>query len=267
VAPPKTIRVNTLVTDREGLARELQKEGVEVRPAEFSPVGLVAASGGLEPTDKRYYIQDEASQLVPYLVAPEPGEVVCDACAAPGGKATGLAQLMGNTGVVYAVDRHGGRLKTVAEAAKRLGADIVRTFEADASGTLPFAPDEGFDAVLLDAPCTGLGVLRRTPDIKLRRTEEDITRSAEKQGSLIENVSRYVRKGGRLVYSVCTFEPEETTGVVDRFLSSHGEFTVEDARVNLPPGCGGLVDERGFMRTYPHTHGMDGFFAVRLRKE
>jgi len=232
-------------------------------------VGLrVAAGGPLDPGDRRYYIQDEASQLVALLLGPAPGETVLDACAAPGGKATHIAQLMEDRGSLLAVDRSPARLKAVVRAAGRLGATIVRTLAADAAR--PLAPGDippgGFDAVLVDAPCTGLGVLRRTPDIKLRRREGDIKRSSELQGELLENLSATVRRGGRLVYSVCTFEPEETDEVVDAFLSTHRDFSLEDARGRLPPACGPLVDERGFMRTMPHRGGMDGFFAARLRR-
>ncbi|MFQ5465602.1 MAG: RsmB/NOP family class I SAM-dependent RNA methyltransferase, partial [Thermodesulfobacteriota bacterium] len=165
-------------------------------------------------------------------------------------------------------DRSPARLEAVERAAGRLGATIVRTLAADASRPMELGdmPPAGFDAVLLDAPCTGLGVLRRTPDIKLRRTEGDIKRSSELQGELLANLSASVARGGRLVYSVCTFEPEETDEVVDAFLSTHRDFSAEDARGCLPPACGPLVDEGGRLRTMPHRGGMDGFFAARLRR-
>lgn len=268
--PPRTIRANTLVTTRERLAGELREEGFTVAETVFSPHGLIVKGGGpLDPGNRRYYIQDEGSQLVSLLVAPSPNEAVMDACAAPGGKTTHLAGLMENRGMVYAVDKHHGRLKSVSLAARRLGADIVSVIAADAERplTLPSHLKEGFDAILLDAPCTGLGVLRRTPDIKLKRTEEDIAKNSRRQARMIENLSGYVKKGGRLIYSVCTFEPEETDSVVERFLEGHPEFYLEDAGEILPPACKPLVDKKGLLRTFPHRHSTDGFFAARLGRK
>lgn len=268
-APPRTIRVNTLLTSRERLADELGNEGFEAKETRYSPYGLEVRGGGaLGAADPRYYIQDEASQLVPLLIAPRPGEAVLDACSAPGGKSSHMAQLMENNGAVYAVDRHTSRLRAVAAIASRLGTDkTIKTFEADASGQLDFVKEGSLDAILCDAPCSGLGVLRRAPDSKYRRKEEDIRELAGIQARLLDNLARYLRKGGRLVYSVCTFEPEETDGIVSGFLEKHKEFSIEDASGLLPPRCRELVDPNGFLRTFPHRHGMDGFFAARLRKD
>ncbi len=267
-APPKTIRVNTLLTTRERLADELGGEGFDARETLYSPCGLdVRGGGALGPNDPRYYIQDEASQLVPLLLAPRPGETVLDACSAPGGKTSHMAQLMDNRGVVYAVDRNASRLRAVAAAASRLGAGIIQAFKADSSAPFAFIKEGALDAVLCDAPCSGLGVLRRAPDSRYRRKEDDIEELAGIQARLLDNLSGYLKIGGRLVYSVCTFEPEETEGTVSGFLEKHGDFSIEDASVHLPPRCRELVDKNGFLRTFPHRHGMDGFFAVRLRRD
>ncbi len=268
LVPPRTLRTNTLLVSRDSLAEELEREGREIEMTRCSPDGIVIRKGtGTNPVDPRYYIQDEASQLVSYLVSPKPGEVVLDACSAPGGKTTHMAQLMKNTGRIYALDRYAGRLKSVVETAKRLRIDIIETLEADASvygRDTPAVP--GFDAILCDAPCSGLGVLRRVPDIKLKRTEEEIRAISEAQKNMLGNLSRRLKPGGRLVYSTCTFEPEETEGVVEWFLEAHPGFAVESACGYVPEECRDLVDEPGFFRTYPHRHGMDGFFAVRLKR-
>ena len=282
LVPPTTVRANTLRNTREELAGLLTDEGYSVKETQFSPYGLVVEKGGegLPPIstlrDGRFYIQDEGSQLVSLLVAPKAGETVLDACAAPGGKATQMAEMMGNSGRVIAMDRRRGRLMPVVETARRLGIDIIETVEGDSTTDLDFQlslfpdvaniSDGGFDAVLVDAPCTGLGVVGRNPDIKYKRVEADIERLAETQSRLLHNLAGYVRPGGRLVYSVCTFEEEETDGVIEEFLEKHGDFEVEDASKFIPEGPGVVVGEDGFLRTFPHTHSMDGFFAARLRR-
>ncbi len=278
--PGKLIRANTLVTSRDALLKWLEEAGFKVQKAAFSPDGIEvaldakAAAKTLSPADPRFYIQDEASQLIARLLAPAPGETVLDACAAPGGKATHIAALMKNTGAVFAVDKYPGRLKSLMQAARRCEARIVKALAADASRPLPFkgSASGGFDAILLDAPCSGLGVIRRSPDIKIRRIETDIAALARRQSALLDNLSSYVKKGGRMVYSVCTIEPEETDDIVNAFLKAHPDFSLEHASQYLPPackpcqGCNPLVDENGFLRTLPHKHGMDGFFAARLER-
>ncbi len=285
--PPTTVRVNTLKTTREALADDLNSKGYVTRETQFSPQGLVVNKGGQKGgdykpittiKDDRWYVQDEASQLVSLLVAPEPGETVLDACAAPGGKTTHLAELMENSGKLIAMELRGGRLKPLKKAVERLGVTIVDIVEGDSTAHLDFQPSlfpgpegaashvstEGFDAVLVDAPCTGLGVVGRNPDIKYKRTEKDIAALSKTQGKFLRNLASYVRPGGRLVYSVCSFEPEETDEVVEGFLKVHDDYEVEDASGFIPEGPGMVVGEDGFLRTYPHTHGMDGFFAARL---
>ncbi|MBI1910697.1 MAG: 16S rRNA (cytosine(967)-C(5))-methyltransferase RsmB [Deltaproteobacteria bacterium] len=267
IRPPKVLRVNTLKTTRGELFNELVEKGLDVKLTDYSPLGIQVFRGRLNPKDDRYYIQDEASQLVPLLLAPKAGEAILDACSAPGGKTTLMAQLMNNSGIIIALDKYAGRLRTVEESAQRLGVKIIKTMEADAAGPLRLPAEiQEFDAILCDAPCSGLGVLRRSPDIKYRRKEEDIKELSALQKSILENISRYLKKGGRIVYSTCTFEPEETDGVVKWFLENHKDFVLEKAGGYVPEDCKTMVDEPGFLRTYPHRHGTDGFFAARLRK-
>jgi 16S rRNA (cytosine967-C5)-methyltransferase len=264
--PPKVVRVNTLKATREKLIEELAAQGYEANTGRYSPFAVEVKGGApLDAFDPGYYIQDEASQLVSLLVSPSPGSSVLDACSAPGGKTTHMAQLMENRGSIMALDKHASRLEAVKRSAARLKVKIIKTLEADAALPLPFAK-ESFDYILVDAPCSGLGVVRRSPDIKYRRSAEDIKRLALTQGVLLDNLARYLKKGAVLVYSTCTFEPEETDEAVKGFLGRNTGFALEDAASVLPGSCAGLVDEKGFFRSFPHRHGVDGFFGARMRK-
>jgi 16S rRNA (cytosine967-C5)-methyltransferase len=267
--PPTTLRTNTLRTTREKLLESLRNDGVRAEITRFSPLGIeITESHGpssLLPTSD-LYIQDEASQLIPYLLNPRPGEVILDACASPGGKTTQIVQLMENRGMVYAMDVNPNRVRLIKEICKRLGAEIVSAVEGDATKDIVFKPKGGFDGILLDAPCTGLGVLGRNPDIRYKRKEEDIKRLSVLQLRMIQNLSRYLREGGRLIYSTCTLEPEENERVIEGFLKSHKGFIIEDAADFLPGNCKALTDENGFLRTFPPRDGMDGFFAARIKK-
>jgi 16S rRNA (cytosine967-C5)-methyltransferase len=187
---------------------------------------------------------------------------VLDVGAAPGGKSSQLAAMMGNSGLVVALDLHPSRLATLAETCRRLAANVVRPVAADASVDLPLAADARFDRVLLDAPCSGTGTLRRNPEIKWRLAEADLGRFSGLQSTLLERAAERVRPGGRLVYSTCSLEPEENEAVVDAFLASHPEF-----RAVEPDAPADLRTERGFLRTWPHRHGTDGFFAAVLQSE
>lgn len=264
---PKVVRVNTLETTREKLIEELSASGREAHAGKYSPFAVEAKGGApLDAFDPRYYIQDEASQLVSLLVSPSPGSSVLDACSAPGGKTTHMAQLMENKGSILAFDKYASRLETVKRSAARLGVGIIKTLEADASTPLVFAKENSFDFILCDAPCSGLGVVRRSPDIKYRRSVEDIRGLALVQGALLDNLARYLKKGGALVYSTCTFEPEETDEAIEGFLRRNAGYALEDASSVLPESCAGLVDEKGFFRSFPHRHAVDGFFGARIRR-
>jgi 16S rRNA (cytosine967-C5)-methyltransferase len=265
--PQRVVRVNTLATTQEKLLKEFSAGGREARAGRYSPFAIEAKGGApLDATDARYYIQDEASQLVSLLLSPAPGSSVLDACSAPGGKTTHMAELMGNRGAILALDKHASRLRAVESTAGRLGVEIIKTREADAASPFTFAKEGSFDYILCDAPCSGLGVVRRSPDIKYRRRFEDILELSSTQGALLDNLARYLKKGGALVYSTCTFEPEETVDAVEGFLGRNSGFSLEDASIVLPEACAGLVDEKGFFRAFPHKHGTDGFFGARLRK-
>lgn len=264
---PLTVRANRRRVTRDALAERLAADGVRATPTPHAPHGLHLEGMGEVATSPAFAeglftVQDEASQLVAEIAAPAPGAKVLDACAAPGGKATALAEAL-EDGLVDAVDVHAGKIALVAEGARRLGLSNLRTHTADATGTLSFAPEGGYDLVLLDAPCSGLGVLRRHPEAKWTLRPEDVPALRARQARLLANLARYVHPGGLLVYSVCTFLAEETLKVIEPFLEEHPEFML----VDRPAGpWQSLFDARGFFRVAPHRNGMDGFFAARLRK-
>jgi 16S rRNA (cytosine967-C5)-methyltransferase len=261
------IRANTLVTDRIRLMDRLKSEGLSVVPALFSPEGIICENPPPAPMipflEKGWYqIQDEAAQLIAHLVDPKPGERILDACAAPGTKTTHLGQLMENQGQIYAFDVNGARLRRVREACRRMGLTNVTVLRRDS--TRPIRPLDGrpFDAVLLDAPCTGWGTIRRNPDVKWRTTPQDITRLSSLQRQMLQNVAGLVGSGGRIVYTTCTIYEEENEEVVEGFLEENRGYIVDRGERAVP--ATELFDHRGYFRTLPHHHGMDGFFAARL---
>ncbi|HXJ78393.1 MAG TPA: 16S rRNA (cytosine(967)-C(5))-methyltransferase RsmB [Candidatus Methylomirabilis sp.] len=261
--PPVTIRTNRLRASREDLARRVRDEELaEARPTRLAPEGLVVLRGTVARwsafADGWCTIQDEASILIARLLDPQPGELVADVCAAPGTKSTHLAELMDNRGRILAMDPHAGRLKLLAAAAARLGGTIIETHTGAVATLAPrFAMQ--CDAVLVDAPCSNLGVLRRNPDVKWRRTEDDLRRLAEKQRGILVAAASMVKPGGRLVYATCSLEPEENEAVIGAFLGTHAEWRGQPAAdFAIAP------DAAGFIRCFPHVHGTDGFTAVRL---
>jgi 16S rRNA (cytosine967-C5)-methyltransferase len=263
--PPVTLRANTLRITREALADRLAAEdGIATRPTVHAPEGLVAAHAG-EPGAWRAFVdgacvaQDEASMLVARLLEPRPGESVADVCAAPGTKTTHLAQLMDNRGRILALDPHPARLARVSEAAARLGVSIVETAAGTVQEMAP-ARRATCDAVLVDAPCSNLGVLRRNPEVKWRRRPDDLTAAAARQREILEAAATMLRPGGRLVYATCSLEPEENDEVVAAVLARHSEL-----RVDLPRAFP-LPLEQGVLRLRPDRLGGDGFTAIRLRR-
>jgi 16S rRNA (cytosine967-C5)-methyltransferase len=213
-----------------------------------------------------FQVQDEASQLVAHLVRPQPGERLLDACAGLGAKSTHLAQIMRNQGSITAVDNQGWKLSRLMENAKRLQISCIHPLEADLLNLE--LPDEQarFDRILLDAPCTGLGALRRNPDIKWKVRPKDFYRLHLLQKQMLSRVAPLLRHGGLLVYATCTFSPEENEGTVKAFLSQHPQFNLEPARSCLGQKYKSVVNETGALQTWPHLHAVDGFYAVRLRR-
>jgi 16S rRNA (cytosine967-C5)-methyltransferase len=198
-------------------------------------------------------------------VDPKPGERVLDACAAPGGKTTHMAQRMENRGEIYALDLSKGKLDLIEEMCQRLGIRSVKTVKGDAAAYLPISQGLVFDRVLADVPCSGFGTLRKNPDLKWRRGEKDIKRLSELQFSILNHLSAYVKVGGVFIYSTCTVFHEENEDMVERFLNEHSEFLLDRVEKVLPERCHPLI-HNGYFKTFPPKDGMDGFFAARLVK-
>jgi 16S rRNA (cytosine967-C5)-methyltransferase len=263
--PPVTVRANALRGSREDLARRLRDEELaETHPTALSPDGLVVARGA--PARWRAFaeglctIQDEASMLIARLVDPQPGELIADVCAAPGTKSTHLAELMRDRGRIVAIDAHAGRLGLLAQSAKRLGVSIVEA-HAGSVETLGGRWTAGCDRVLADAPCSNLGVLRRNPDAKWRRTEADLARLVHTQRDILTAAASLVKPGGQLVYATCSLEAEENDDAVKAFLAAHPDW-----RIDPPADFPVPADALGFIRCLPHIHGTDGFTAIRLSR-
>ncbi len=267
---PFTLRVNTLKISRDEFLRALQQQGIAARPTPYAPDGvvIVTRSGSL-PGDAEgwYQVQDEASMLIVHLLAPQAGERILDVCAAPGGKTTHICALADNQVEVSALDLHPQRLRLVASGARRLGCNGISVRAWDMTQPPEFLQPRSFDRVLVDAPCSGLGVLRRNPEIRWRRTVADLLAMADRQRRILGQAAALVKPGGRLLYSVCTLSEEETKGVIEPFLAEHGEYLLEDLRRTTPAAWHELFDERGCLGTRPHRHaGMDAFFAAALRR-
>jgi 16S rRNA (cytosine967-C5)-methyltransferase len=210
----------------------------------------------------RFMVQDEAAQLVGYLLSPLPGETVLDACAAPGGKAMHLAEQMRDRGEVAALESDVQRIGRITENSRRLGISIVRPLRGDAATFSTGA----YDRVLIDAPCSGLGVLRRHPDGRWTKQEGTIAERAVLQAAILKNCSKLLKPGGVLVYATCTTEPEENEDIVRSFLAHTVGFTLDDPRPHLPGEAARLVGGDLFFRTFPAAPDMDGFFAARIRR-
>jgi 16S rRNA (cytosine967-C5)-methyltransferase len=262
-----TLRANRLRTTPEALADDLAALGVRTRRTRFAPDGLVVEDGNplLTPlaSTGAFVIQDEASQLVALMTEVRPGDRVLDACASPGGKTTAMAAAMRDEGVIVAADVRPRRVRLLGETVRRSGASHVHVVQADAAQPLPFTLQ--FDCVLIDAPCSGLGTVRRDPDIKWKRQESELSGNAAFQLRLLETLSASVRPHGRLVYATCSSEPEENEHVVAAFLNSHPEFGIGTPS-GLPRDVQPLLDDQGYLRTLPFRDGLEAFFAAALVK-
>ena len=259
------LRTNTLKTNAAALQEILSAEGIDAKPSLWYSDGLVA--GRVPPLsdlasfqEGLYQVQDESSMLVaPYLDL-TPGQTVLDLCAAPGGKATHIAQLLQNEGEIVAVDIYEHKLALINENAERLGIKIIKTVLQDAAEENPkwFAIA---DRVLVDAPCSGLGALRRRPDLRWRRQEEDLGKFPPLQMGILRAAARYVRPGGKLLYSTCTTEPAENFLLVESFLAQNDSFELVKIRHPRKPA---MLDH---LQLWPHIDKTDGFFICVLRRE
>jgi len=261
---PVTLRVNRLRMTPEGLVAQLAAEEVEVRPARFAPDAFIVASGhplkGAGREAGWFVVQDEASQLVTLLAGAAPGARVLDTCASPGGKTTAIAAAMEDRGLLVACDVRDRRMALLRNTVKASGASHVRLVQANLLKALPF--HAGFDCVFVDAPCSGLGTLRRDPDIRWRRREADLPVFAAAELTMLQRAAEMVAPGGRLVYATCSSEPDENAGVADAFLATTPGFVALSARDAHPGIPAEVVDARGHLCTEPHVHGLEAFFGA-----
>lgn len=267
--PPLTLRVNTLKTSRADFLQLLTGNSIIAEPCRFAPDGVII--GGRQQItglpgfqEGLFAVQDEASQLASFLLGVRPGDGVWDCCAAPGGKTTHLAQQMGNRGMLTATDISARKLPLIEESAARLGINIIKTATANLlhPQTLPTVQ---FDRILLDAPCSGLGVIRRNPEAKWRLTPDDLPRLAASQGAMLENAFRLLKPGGVLLYSTCSTTPMENEAIVHGFISDRNDCMLDNLN-DIFPQWRELFTNEGMFRAWPHRYGMDGFFAARLKK-
>lgn len=264
-SPAVAVRVNTLRAAEDEVIAALEARGVTMRASRFVPhaYAIVEDSGGVAraANEGLIYIQDEASQLVSLILNAQPGDRVLDLCAAPGSKSSHIAALLQDKAWIVACDVHSHRLASLASTCKRLGVQSIDAVTLDATRALPFTRDSPkFDRVLVDAPCTGTGTLRRNPEIKWRLKPQDIVRLSGIQLDLLTVAAQQVREGGRLVYSTCSIEGEENEDVIGRLLERNRSLR------KIEQDAGELVTPEGFIRTFPHRHGMDGFFVAVLEK-
>ena len=267
--PPFTVRVNRLKATRDDVIERMQREGFEAASTVFSPEGIVLDHPAVPIRETDSYregliqIQDEASQQISHLVAPQPGEQILDICAGAGVKTTHLAEIMGNRGSILAVDVNANKITALRELTRRLGTAIIHTSVKDATADLGREFHGKFDRIIVDVPCSGLGTLRRNPEIKWRLQPEDIGNSAGLQRQILMSAARYLREGGTLIYTTCTVMPVENEEIIADFLKEHGRFRLGEVPDVIDPR---MVDAGGYFRTSPHLHGTDGFFGAVLVK-
>jgi 16S rRNA (cytosine967-C5)-methyltransferase len=269
--PPLTVRTNTLKLSKAELKKRLELEGVGAEDLVYAPEGLhLKLNKRLVELESfregLFQVQGESSMLVAPLLNPQPGESVLDLCSAPGGKTVHLGILMQNRGNIVAADLYPQRLKLVQDAARRQGIDIINIEKLDGRSVNP-DKEGAFQRVLVDVPCSGLGVIRRKGDLKWRRRPEDILSLAELQLQLLKGAFKYLCRGGVLLYSACTTEPEETTGVMEKFLAAEPSAKPVTLSPLLPEKLRGEEKKEGMLYLWPHKHNLDGFFLARIRKK
>jgi 16S rRNA (cytosine967-C5)-methyltransferase len=268
---PSVLRVNTLRVTRDALLAALHDRGLAAEPGLIADAVRVHGSvaGRLPLIEQGLCVaQDEGSILVAHAVEPEPGATIIDACAGSGGKAAHLAALMKNEGRVLACDLHPRKLQALAQRSALLAATCIEAHHLDARDLWRLHPARA-DAVLVDAPCSGLGTVRRRPEIKWRATPDALPRHADTQRAILSGAAGAARSGGVLVYSVCSLEPEEGPQVIEAFLAGHRDF----ARDPMPEGFPRVLNGRpleqtsaGEIRLFPHRHDTDGFYLARVRR-
>lgn len=270
---PISVRVQPLKISREKAMTELTDSGFEVKPSAFSEQGIIIEQGNVLRTHLFLQgfitIQDQSSMLVAELLQAQPGMTVLDACSAPGGKVTHVAEKMNNEGIIHAFDLHKKKVKLLRERVQELELTIIDAQQGDARKLHVDQDNEIYDRILVDAPCSGFGVIRGKPDIKYHKTEADIKRLSDIQSDLLENIAPLLKKGGKLIYSTCTIDKMENEQVVKNFIENHSNFSVDVSFFKELPDF--IQDTKGIsdmgLQIFPQTFNTDGFFLTRLIKQ
>ncbi len=269
---PTHLKINTLKITLSEFTKLLHQQDIQTHPSPLLPDSLILDSHcpirqlpGFK--EGYFHVQDDASQLVCHVVHPEPCAIVLDLCAAPGGKAFYMAQVMKNKGEIIAIDLNEKRLRLLEETSEKMGISIIKSRAVDATGDLSPIIQGLADIILVDAPCSGLGVLRRKVDARWKKKEQDISNLVNLQRNLLQNAVQYLRPDGILVYSTCTLTKEENQLQIQSFLLEHPEMKLESVESYLPPLAKDTVTEEGYMFTLPFRDRTDGMFACRMRKK
>lgn len=268
-SPAIDLRVNPLRTNIEQVELAMHSSGILVRRVPHLPqaLRLIGSTGSIQNlpgfNEGWWTVQDSSAQLVGHLLNPQPGEVVVDACAAPGGKTTHIAELMGDEGTVWACDRAASRLRKLKENTQRLQLQSIQLCIGDSRNLSQFK--NSADRVLLDVPCSGLGTLHRHADARWRQTTESVQELSVLQGELLAQTSAFVKPSGVLVYATCTLHPLENEGVIQAFLAHHPTWRIDPPTSDSTVAA--FMTPEGWIKVWPHRHQMDGFFMVRLKKD
>ncbi len=269
IPPAQTVRVNVTKATVEQVLTTLEREGVKAKRSDYVPECIYILSGQAARTgafrNGLITIQDESSMLPATVLNPRPGMKVLDMCAAPGGKTTHMAEKMNNEGSILATDLHPKKLDLIEENTARLGLTIVQTAPIDGRQATEYLKAGDYDAILVDAPCSGLGVMRRKPDIKYTKREEDLQSLQTIQLNILKNAVQLLKVGGKLVYSTCTVDKEENEGTVKAFLANHPEMEAV-ALENLPEQLM-TKQQDGMLQVFPQDIGSDGFFVAAFVKK
>ncbi|MGB2924614.1 MAG: 16S rRNA (cytosine(967)-C(5))-methyltransferase [Limnothrix sp.] len=263
------IRVNPLRSSVEHVQKVLTEAGLKVEAIANLPnaLRLLEKRGMIQdlPGYKEgwWTIQDASAQLVTHLLDPQPGEVIIDACAAPGGKTTHIAERMGDKGTIWASDKYQARINKIEQNTRRLDISMVRTLIGDSREYPQFR--QMADRVLLDVPCSGLGTLHKRPDIRWHQNPEKIAEMTKLQAELLESGAKWVKPGGYMVYSTCTINPDENWAIAEKFLADHPNWKIAKPTEDSPAFS--YAAEEGWIQVLPHKHNMDGFFMVKLQVE
>ena len=273
IIPGLVIRANGLKIARSGLIKRLEKEGVTGTPTSYSPEGI-KIEGYKGPVNQLnsfkeglFQVQGEAAQICSHLLFPIQGESILDLCAGLGGKSTHLAELTQYKGDILALDISHSRLVSLFQSSRRLGIECIRPIVANAGSHLSSLFRYSFDKILIDAPCSGLGVISRHPDGKWIRDENDIKRLARIQKTILNEAAPLLKRGGKMLYVTCTISREENEEVVSDFLEHNKGMTLENLKDHVPEWGLDLIDDNGFFKTFPHIHKMDGFFGALFIKK